>query len=322
MLAMANKNGYVFASEPGLANRARVPLESVLKALERFQSPDPYSRHKEKEGRRIEPIDGGWRLLSYQSYREKDNPNRASLDMDGYVYYVGTTSPDDPIKIGFSKNPWSRLNDLRVTNPQLQILATERGTMQAEKDRHSEFMAENIEGEWFNRSESLQSLIAELSNRIDKPKPLRSRPTGKLSYRSTEAEAEAEAGKSKARGTRIPESFVPKDSHYDLAQSLMVNCEMEFVKFRDHFLGVSGKTAIKCDWDAAFRNWLRRSVTYGARNVNTTSKVEERTQRNREAILAGFGLGQNARPSSADNQAGSSVRRNELLAGDVQERKP
>jgi hypothetical protein len=69
MLAMANKNGYVFASEPGLANRARVPLEATIKALEKFMAPDKYSRSPEHEGRRIEKVDGGWRLLNYQKHR-------------------------------------------------------------------------------------------------------------------------------------------------------------------------------------------------------------------------------------------------------------
>jgi hypothetical protein len=69
MLAMCNKNGYVFASEPGLASRAKVPLAAVLSALDKFQQPDKYSRSKEYEGRRIEAVDGGWRLLNYIKHR-------------------------------------------------------------------------------------------------------------------------------------------------------------------------------------------------------------------------------------------------------------
>jgi hypothetical protein len=69
MLAMANKNGYVFGSAPGLANRARVPLESVREALVKFQEPDPDSRTKEFEGRRIKEVDGGWQLLNYAKHR-------------------------------------------------------------------------------------------------------------------------------------------------------------------------------------------------------------------------------------------------------------
>ena len=69
MLAMADQHGRVWASIPGLANRARVPLEDTQAALNAFLSPDPYSRTPDHEGRRIESIDGGWRLLNHEKYR-------------------------------------------------------------------------------------------------------------------------------------------------------------------------------------------------------------------------------------------------------------
>lgn len=69
MLAMADQHGRVWASVPGLANRARVPVEDAQTALDAFLSPDPYSRTPDHGGRRIEPIDGGWRLLNHEKYR-------------------------------------------------------------------------------------------------------------------------------------------------------------------------------------------------------------------------------------------------------------
>lgn len=69
MLAMADRKGRVWASVPGLANRARVTVEEAEAALARFLAPDHYSRTTDHEGRRIEPIDGGWRLLNYEKYR-------------------------------------------------------------------------------------------------------------------------------------------------------------------------------------------------------------------------------------------------------------
>ena len=69
MLAMADRRGRVWASIPGLANRARVTLEEVEAALQKLLSSDKYSRTSEFEGRRIEPIDGGWRLLNHEKYR-------------------------------------------------------------------------------------------------------------------------------------------------------------------------------------------------------------------------------------------------------------
>ena len=69
MLAMADRKGRVWASLPGLANRARVTLTEVEVAIAKFLSPDKYSRTEDNEGRRIEPIDGGWRLLNHEKYR-------------------------------------------------------------------------------------------------------------------------------------------------------------------------------------------------------------------------------------------------------------
>ena len=70
MLAMADRKGRVHSSIPGLANRARVTLEECEHALERFLAPDRYSRTPDNDGRRIEPMDGGWQLLNYAKYRE------------------------------------------------------------------------------------------------------------------------------------------------------------------------------------------------------------------------------------------------------------
>ena len=69
MLAMADQHGYVGASIPGLASRARVPLESCVAALECFKAPDEYSRTKDHDGRRIAEAEGGWVLLNHAKYR-------------------------------------------------------------------------------------------------------------------------------------------------------------------------------------------------------------------------------------------------------------
>jgi hypothetical protein len=71
MLALANRDGVVEASIPGLADAARVTLEECEEALEALMSPDPYSRTKDHEGRRIEEADGGWLLLNYAVYRDR-----------------------------------------------------------------------------------------------------------------------------------------------------------------------------------------------------------------------------------------------------------
>lgn len=77
MLAMADKNGDVIASVPGLADMARVPLGATVNALDRLAAPDEWSSSKEFEGRRIERIDRGWKLLNHAKFRAiRDEENR------------------------------------------------------------------------------------------------------------------------------------------------------------------------------------------------------------------------------------------------------
>jgi hypothetical protein len=70
MLAVADKNGEIQASIPGLARIAGVPVDDCRLAIAKFLSPDLDSRTKDDEGRRIENIDGGWSLLNFRKYRE------------------------------------------------------------------------------------------------------------------------------------------------------------------------------------------------------------------------------------------------------------
>jgi len=70
MLAIADKDGEVQGSIPGLARIAGVPVEACRSAITKFLSPDVDSRTKDDEGRRIEEIEGGWHLLNHRKYRE------------------------------------------------------------------------------------------------------------------------------------------------------------------------------------------------------------------------------------------------------------
>lgn len=71
MLALADRNGIVEAALPGLANAARVSVEECRMAVKKFQQPDPDSRSTALDGRRVEKIEGGWKLLNYERYRKK-----------------------------------------------------------------------------------------------------------------------------------------------------------------------------------------------------------------------------------------------------------
>lgn len=74
LMAMADRDGVVEASVPGLAHRARVARQACERAIAIFMSPDPDSRTDTDDGRRIEKVNGGWRLINYQPYRDKASP--------------------------------------------------------------------------------------------------------------------------------------------------------------------------------------------------------------------------------------------------------
>jgi hypothetical protein len=199
MLALADAQGHVGASIPGLASAAGVTIPQCEESLGKFLAPDPYSGTKEHEGRRIEAEDGGWRLLTYEKHRAAFGHVVATLTTKGYVYYAQL---GDSVKIGFSKNPWARMGDLRVTAPTIKLLAIEPGTIEDEQMRHQQFGAYRDKGEWFTLSESIKEHIATLTT----PVATVATPKRRNATRSAtkEAEAEAEADTETTKATTLP----------------------------------------------------------------------------------------------------------------------
>lgn len=74
MMVLSDRDGLVEASVPGLARAANVTLEECEEALAAFLAPDKYSRTPDHDGRRIDVIRGGWRLLNFEYYRELKSP--------------------------------------------------------------------------------------------------------------------------------------------------------------------------------------------------------------------------------------------------------
>ena len=71
LLLMCDRNGIVEGAVPGIANAAVVTVEQCREAMEVLLGPDPDSRTTDFDGRRIEKIDGGWRVLNHSKHREK-----------------------------------------------------------------------------------------------------------------------------------------------------------------------------------------------------------------------------------------------------------
>lgn len=65
--------GFVEAANVGLIRWAGVEKEEGMAALERLAAPDPESRTPDHDGRRLVRVDGGFVVLNYIRYRDKDH---------------------------------------------------------------------------------------------------------------------------------------------------------------------------------------------------------------------------------------------------------
>lgn len=65
--------GFVPAASYGIINRAGVDKDAGMEALRKLGSPEIESRSKEFEGRRMIRMNGGFIILNYMKYRDKDH---------------------------------------------------------------------------------------------------------------------------------------------------------------------------------------------------------------------------------------------------------
>lgn len=91
-------------------------------------------------------------------------------EAESFVYFIES---GDYIKIGFSRDPITRLSQIRngrgITIPErldtsnARILAVEQGGMREEKDLHRRFAASRVAGEWFKKHDSLSHYIKSIA---------------------------------------------------------------------------------------------------------------------------------------------------------------
>lgn len=71
LLALKDADGVVMGTTVGLARLANLQYEECAKALKVLEGPDKRSDTlQEFDGRRIEKVEGGWRILNHAKYRE------------------------------------------------------------------------------------------------------------------------------------------------------------------------------------------------------------------------------------------------------------
>ena len=81
----------------------------------------------------------------------------------------------------------------------------------------------------------------------------------------------APRGADKARGTRLPDGWMPEGSDWELALDLCngdAGAVDELDRFLDYWRAVPGAKGRKADWPATWRNWVRRASQTPSRKAN------------------------------------------------------
>jgi hypothetical protein len=120
-------------------------------------------------------------------------------------------------------------------------------------------------------------------------------PSDRVSLPEQSLEPKNSPSPARARETTIQEDWKPRQADLDWAAETFPKLEIthETDSFRDYWIANGGR---KVNWDAAFRNWLRKSSSFASRPSRATtaypSRTERMAQRNRDIlarVLSGGG---------------------------------
>jgi hypothetical protein len=128
-----------------------------------------------------------------------------------------------------------------------------------------------------NRSESVRN-----------PDPTHPDPTqeAKASFEGTQ---QAAAKTTKATGHRLPDDWEPTQALRDAmdAECPGVDQWAQFVRFKDYWAAQAGAKGRKADWDATYRNWIRKAAEDTPR---TRQQMATGSARAQQAVQAGLEL--------------------------------
>lgn len=105
----------------------------------------------------------------------------------------------------------------------------------------------------------------------------------------------------RARGHRLPVDWQPGPLPAELASAVSAwpsgALERELARFRDWAASATGPNATKSDWNAAWRNWLRKAEDEGRYRTNDRQRPSfsdrETTRQTGERVAARFAAGGN-----------------------------
>lgn len=99
-----------------------------------------------------------WEATQYLPEKESGAGN------PGYVYFIGAEGAER-LKIGYSKNPWARIKELRGDYDSCYVLATAKTTTPGETDIARLFIDAKLEGDWYTRTDEINRVIKALRSK-------------------------------------------------------------------------------------------------------------------------------------------------------------
>ena len=78
----------------------------------------------------------------------------------------------------------------------------------------------------------------------------------------TETETKTEKSRTATRGSRLPANWVPNKELAEWSKAERPDLDLRKVleEFRDYWTSVAGSKGVKLDWDATWRNWVRKQT--------------------------------------------------------------
>lgn len=230
----------------------------------------------------VELIDESFQPIRWdkRQYKKAGSlPDGESLDgYNGYIYFIADDRLET-VKIGYSRNPWARVKDLQIgRGDRLSVVATVKTTEASEVDIHHILADERQNGEWFEVSGRIKTLIQAI--KAKRIKDCRGVVDYVANYvaatKDTDTETELESSSEDSSsgdepalaveevfcsvqtllrdlGLPVPRDLTPERRQllrFRIAQYPLEDFQTVFAKCRDSpFLrGDKGRTPLKFDW--------------------------------------------------------------------------
>ena len=97
----------------------------------------------------------------------------------------------------------------------------------------------------------------------------------KIATNNQEPITKVEAKPKQPRGTRLPADWVPTEAQILYCKTERPDLRPEWVaaNFRDFWISKAGSDAVKLDWDATWRNWVRKEREQPAAKSSGTKQL-------------------------------------------------